>query len=81
MQGIKLPPIIQTSFSNTEIEMYKTQLLRQHGASAKVISLSGLSHQTYIRAMRGEPIKISTKKKLSKAIMKVIEQNIKPPTQ
>lgn len=68
----KLPPVKQTRFSDAEIKTYFDQLNRQHGAIAKAISLSGLSQQTWNRAMRGEPIKIETRKKISRANMKVI---------
>lgn len=68
----KLPPLKQTRFSDAEIKTYFEQLNRQHGAISKAITLSGLSQQTWNRAMRGEPIKVETRKKISRANMKVI---------
>lgn len=73
-----LPPINQTTISKAEIEMWDSQLERSHGAKAKAITLSGLSHQTFARAMRGEPIKVETKRKINRAVMKVISQIQKP---
>lgn len=68
----KLPPVKQTRFSDAEIKTYFEQLNRQHGAINKAITLSGLSQVTWNRAMRGEPIKIETRKKITRANMKVI---------
>lgn len=68
----KLPPVKQTRFSDAEIKTYLDQLNRQHGAIAKAITLSGISQVTWNRAMRGEPIKVETRKKITRANMKVI---------
>lgn len=68
----KLPPINQTRFSDAEIKTYFEQLNRQYGAISQAIRLSGLSQNTWNRAMRGEPIKIETRKKITAANLKVI---------
>jgi len=68
----KLPPINQTRFSDAEIKTYFEQLNRQYGAISQAISLSGLSQNTWHRAMRGEPIKIATRKMITNANLKVI---------
>jgi len=68
----KLPPVKQTRFSEAEIKMYYEQFNRQFGSVAKAILLSGIAQPTWHRAMRGEPIKIETRKKISRANMKVI---------
>jgi hypothetical protein len=72
MQQSKLPPINQTKFSDVEIKTYFEQLNRQYGAISQAINLSGLSQNTWNRAMRGEPIKIATRKKITAANLKVI---------
>lgn len=73
-EGQKIKPINQTSFSADEIEMYTSQLKRSHGATARAVLLSGVSEQTYHRAMRGAPLSLSTKKKLVHAITKTIKE-------
>jgi hypothetical protein len=71
-EQVKLPPINQTRFSDAEIKTYFEQLNRQYGAISQAIHLSGLSQNTWNRAMRGEPIKIATRKKITAANLKVI---------
>jgi hypothetical protein len=68
----KLPPINQTRFSDAEIKTYFDQLNRQYGAISQAIKLSGFSQNTWNRAMRGQPIKIDTRKKITAANLKVI---------
>lgn len=70
----KIKPTNQTSFSQDEIEMFTSQLKRSHGATARAILLSGLTEQTYHRAMRGSPLSLGTKKKLVHAIAKTIKE-------
>jgi hypothetical protein len=72
MQQVKLPPLNQTRFSDAEIKTYFEQLNRQYGAISQAIRLSGFSQNTWNRAMRGEPIKIETRKKITTANLKVI---------
>lgn len=73
MQDVeKLPSVKQTRFSDAEIKTYIEQLNRQHGAIGQAIKLSGLSQATWNRAMRGGPIKIETRKKITRANMRVI---------
>jgi hypothetical protein len=72
MQQSKLPPINQTKFSDAEIKTYFEQFNRQYGAISQAIRLSGFSQNTWNRAMRGEPIKIETRKKITAANLKVI---------
>jgi hypothetical protein len=71
-EQVKLPPINQTRFSDAEIKTYFEQLNRQYGAISQAINLSGLSQNTWNRAMRGEPIKIATRKMITNANLKVI---------
>lgn len=68
----KLPPVNQSKFSQAEIKTYYEQFNRQHGSVAKAITLSGIHKQTWHRAMRGEPVKTETLRKISRANMKVI---------
>jgi len=80
MQQSKLPPLNQTKFSDAEIKTYFEQLNRQYGAISQAIRLSGFSQNTWNRAMRGEPIKIETRKKITAANLKVIANIQKNPT-
>jgi hypothetical protein len=68
----KLPPVNQSQFSQAEIKTYYDQFNRQYGSVAKAITLSGIHKQTWHRAMRGEPVKKETLRKISRANMKVI---------
>ena len=71
-QAINTAPL--KGFSQAEIDTYNAQLNRSYGSKTKVVTLSGFSEQTFKRAMRGEPIKLDTRKKLVKSIMKVISE-------
>lgn len=73
-EGQKIKPTNQTLFSADEIEMYTSQLKRSHGANTRAILLSGLTEQTYYRALRGCPLSFGTKKKLVHAMTKTIKE-------
>lgn len=71
----ELKSINATTFSKAELEMYNAHLSKRRGAKQQVITLSGLSPNCVFWAFRGGSISKATKQKITRAILKVI-QNI-----
>ena len=72
-ERVRKPSVNSTNFTSEEIRYYSEKLAERYGAKAQVISLSGLSSQSYFRAMRGETISVFTKNVIVTAINKVIQ--------